>query len=216
MEVLSAVTRFDSDSDQSDQQADIFKGVATKAAMAYETGDHVGSDEVSGSLRGGTAMITRTQMDYILELSRNDALPKGNQSSSRPHAPGSTQNNADEPSYLAKTRIQNRIGALDSEIASIEDDIAQLAKVKSDLLKEKRELQSELDSVDSKRFKTRHDDNFATPGNTKQKENTIDYMEEFDWSSPLKIQMKRVFGIDSFRLCQEGYVLYFVNGEFNF
>ena len=36
---------------------------------------------------------------------------------------------------------------------------------------------------------------------------SINYMEqEFKWSKQLKVKLKRIFGIDDFRLCQKGYV----------
>ena len=36
---------------------------------------------------------------------------------------------------------------------------------------------------------------------------SINYMEqEFEWSKQLKSKLKRIFGIDDFRLCQKGYV----------
>lgn len=35
----------------------------------------------------------------------------------------------------------------------------------------------------------------------------INYMEKgFGWSQPLELKLKRIFGIDNFRLCQKGYV----------
>ena len=37
---------------------------------------------------------------------------------------------------------------------------------------------------------------------------SINYMEQkFEWSRQLKSKLKRIFGIDDFRLCQEGYVI---------
>ena len=35
---------------------------------------------------------------------------------------------------------------------------------------------------------------------------TINYMDDFDWTSALKTTMKRIFNIDDFRLCQKGLV----------
>ena len=37
---------------------------------------------------------------------------------------------------------------------------------------------------------------------------SIDYMrQDFEWSKQLKSKLKRIFGIDDFRLCQKGYVV---------
>lgn len=42
-------------------------------------------------------------------------------------------------------------------------------------------------------------------GKGKAKDVGIDYGHDaFEWAKALKGQMKRVFGIDNFRLCQEG------------
>jgi len=44
-------------------------------------------------------------------------------------------------------------------------------------------------------------------GKGKAKDVGIDYGHDaFEWAKGLKDQMKRVFGIDNFRLCQEGCV----------
>jgi hypothetical protein len=37
---------------------------------------------------------------------------------------------------------------------------------------------------------------------------TQNYFDEFEWSGRLRQQMKKVFGIDSFRLAQEGYAIF--------
>lgn len=45
------------------------------------------------------------------------------------------------------------------------------------------------------------------PGSTSAISESIDYMEqEFEWSKQLKLKLRRIFGIDDFRLCQKGYV----------
>jgi ATP-dependent DNA helicase Q1 len=41
-------------------------------------------------------------------------------------------------------------------------------------------------------------------GKGKARQDGIDYTLEFDWSYELKARMKKVFGIDNFRLCQQG------------
>ena len=42
------------------------------------------------------------------------------------------------------------------------------------------------------------------------------YFDKFDWSDRLREQMKKVFGIDNFRLAQEGYVKLFFFFFFSF
>lgn len=134
-------------------------------------------------------------MDYILAMTRNDGLNYKPPSSEKQPA-------RNEPSYLAKSRINARIGSLDSEIASIDHDIAQLAKLKQELVKERRTLQVELDAVDT----TRSVEHANAPCSSKSKESPgiIDYTEEFEWSGSMHGRMREVFGINSFRLCQQG------------
>lgn len=141
-------------------------------------------------------------MDDILEMSRNDTI--GRPPPSRPQTSTQGQYYASEPSYVVKSRIQARIGALDSEMASIDQDIAQLVRVKSDLAKEKRALQSELDAVGSTKSKAEASTSTFANISAAVSSNTIDYNEEFEWSGPMKGRMKDVFGISNFRLCQEG------------
>jgi len=44
-------------------------------------------------------------------------------------------------------------------------------------------------------------------GSSNAMSDSINYLEqEFDWSRQLKSKLKRIFGIDDFRLCQKGYV----------
>jgi ATP-dependent DNA helicase Q1 len=45
-------------------------------------------------------------------------------------------------------------------------------------------------------------------GSSSVMSDSINYMEQdFNWSKQLKSKLKRIFGIDDFRLCQKGYVV---------
>ena len=45
------------------------------------------------------------------------------------------------------------------------------------------------------------------PGPATAMSDSVNYMEqEFEWSGQLKSKLRRIFGIDDFRLCQKGYV----------
>jgi hypothetical protein len=68
---------------------------------------------------------------------------------------------------------------------------------KHDVQELRRELKQQLSGADKK-------------GKGKAKDVGIDYGHDtgFEWGKALKGQMKRVFGIDNFRLCQEGCVAF--------
>jgi ATP-dependent DNA helicase Q1 len=142
-------------------------------------------------------------MDDILELSRNHFPPSpGHTTTSKAYL----ERPADEPSYLSKPHLQARLGALAQEISSIEASIADLQKIKAELLREQNIVKKELNEIDSNRGGAIHKD--STNGQGKEvvirRGSQINYMDEFEWSGPLKVTMKSVFGIDNFRLCQEG------------
>lgn len=142
-------------------------------------------------------------MDAVLEFSRNNADGGLSQASSSKHVSSTFPT---EPVYLAKPRLQARLGALAREISSIDESISELQRVKAELQREQRGVQSELNSLGSNltlsistRPSSPKGKDKATAGSS-----LIDYMEDFEWSGPLKAKMKEVFGIDSFRLCQQG------------
>lgn len=94
-----------------------------------------------------------------------------------------------------KQRIISRIAELDVEVEAFKFDIIDIQKRMEMRLQEKkmleRQLAQSMPRVDTK-------------GKGKAMAG-IDYMTEpFDWSEGLKARMKAVFGIHSFRLCQEG------------
>ena len=140
-------------------------------------------------------------MDYILELSRKEL---SNPVASTSKVPLKSQ--AEEPSYLSKPRLQARLGSLAQEIASIENSIVDLQRIRAELLREHINVKKELNALDS------HRGGMTLADSVEKKEykvvvgqsSQIDYMDEFEWSGPLKATMKSVFGIEGFRLCQEG------------
>jgi len=59
------------------------------------------------------------------------------------------------------------------------------------------ELKREITALDAQ-DQRQHESSSATS-------DQINYMEqEFKWSKQLKLKLKRIFGIDDFRLCQKG------------
>jgi molybdopterin converting factor small subunit len=111
-----------------------------------------------------------------------------------------------EPSYVAKQRLNLKISGLETEIASVEEDISRLQALRQNLLAEKLEALRELQghSARPQVQAANKGADASGSGSGKGKSKLINYAEEFEWSRGLKDKMKRVFGINNFRLCQEG------------
>jgi ATP-dependent DNA helicase Q1 len=106
--------------------------------------------------------------------------------------PGGSSNSTDSD---RGKQIISRIAQLETEVEGYRVDMIEIQKRMESRLQEKemleRQLAQPVHRVDAK-------------GKGKAKEG-INYMTEpFDWSEGLKARMKAVFGIQSFRLCQEG------------
>jgi ATP-dependent DNA helicase Q1 len=110
-----------------------------------------------------------------------------------------------ESSYLRKQTLNNQLNKIEGEISDVEQDIRTFQALRSDLLRKKVEIQKQLGEVQPTRTETAD-----RKGKGKARNDGIDYTREFDWSNELKARMKKVFGIDSFRLCQQGCVLLFL------
>jgi ATP-dependent DNA helicase Q1 len=133
-------------------------------------------------------------MDPILEMSALDDLP----SSSRLPTAGlsrSTNGYHPPPTYLRKQELNLDISKLDAELSQIQDEISQLQALYALRSEDRQKLVDELERA-------------SAPADAKGKGKATggtDYgAEDFPWSGPLKAQMKKVFGIDNFRLCQQG------------
>ena len=97
-----------------------------------------------------------------------------------------------------KDRIISRIAELDAEVELCKADMIEIKSRMEMRLQEKEMLERQL-------VQSRLIVDIKGKGKARQ---GIDYMTEpFDWSGGLKARMKAVFGIQSFRLCQEGWVV---------
>ena len=96
-----------------------------------------------------------------------------------------------------KQQISSRIAELDAEVESYKINIIDIQNRMEMCLEEKKMLERQLalscPRVDKK-------------GKGKVGQGINYMMDHFDWSEGLKARMKAVFGIHSFRLCQEGWV----------
>ncbi|KAJ7654965.1 ATP-dependent DNA helicase [Mycena polygramma] len=138
-------------------------------------GDHVGSDD----------------MPMILEMSASNKLPSGPQAGpSR-----STNGYRDGAAYQRKQTLNQEIAKLDAELQNIDYEVSKLRELRALRFQERQKLLDELERA-------------GAPANAKGKGKATggtDYStDDFAWSGELKLQMKRVFNIDNFRLCQQG------------
>lgn len=89
-----------------------------------------------------------------------------------------------------KERLKDTLLQLDTQISNYEDKIKQLQASVNNRKKEREQVLAELQAMHPSH----------TGGSS-----GIDYTrKEFEWTKGLKAKMKDVFGIASFRLCQEG------------
>ncbi|KAJ6621593.1 P-loop containing nucleoside triphosphate hydrolase protein, partial [Mycena sp. CBHHK59/15] len=97
--------------------------------------------------------------------------------------------------YLRKQELNREISQLDAEMAKYREDISQLEALLALRSEDRQRLVDELDRA-------------TIPANAKGKGKAVegvDYSaDDFEWSGQLKFQMKKVFGINNFRLCQQG------------
>lgn len=96
----------------------------------------------------------------------------------------------------SRQEINQQVSIIDGEVASIDKEIENLRKLRTTLVTEREELLRRL-----KNTSVSHPKNPEGRGIT-----GINYNESFEWSEAMKARMKAVFGIESFRLCQEAYV----------
>jgi ATP-dependent DNA helicase Q1 len=110
---------------------------------------------------------------------------------------------APESVHIKKSRIVGEISKLDAEHAAIQEQITQLQGASDIILKKKRELQKQLDVVTGAQYVNSVPQVKQQSGSSSRK--GVDYTSSnFEWSGELKARMRKVFGIQNFRLCQEG------------
>lgn len=166
----------------------------------YET-DHVDSDDVRQSSvlfceRPVFLTLRDTQMDEILELSRSEYSSLQSQSSQNP---GPSRITDSVPHHRTQQALNEQISQIDAEICGFDQDIKELNALRALRVAERDALSEELRLIQNRGHEGK--------GKRKMPQGGIDYfLEDFDWSEELKVRMKKVFGINSFRLCQQGLV----------
>ena len=95
--------------------------------------------------------------------------------------------------------LLRRLEVTQKDLADAEEQIEKWKTTRQLHTDELKELKKELSTLDT-------EDKPRVVSSTAISE-SINYMEqEFEWSKQLKLKLKRIFGIDDFRLCQKGCV----------
>jgi hypothetical protein len=155
-------------------------------------------DDVSTTLAAIIAIWHIIDTDYrkmgeILELSLEDYRSQQSPTSTAKPTPRSMD--LDDPVRMQRKKLVAQISAIDAEISRYEKQINNLESMCALRIARRDALKEELQLSQS--------------GGTKEKapQNANNYnLDDFHWSKKLIEVMKKVFGIDQFRLCQRGSV----------
>ena len=110
-----------------------------------------------------------------------------------------------QPGYLLKQELNSKLSEIEAELKSVEDKIHGLQAVRETLIHEKGEILKQLDTQGQRASIV--NGSSASHSSGGKKGGKMDYtMSSFEWTGELKRRMREVFGIQSFRLCQEGCV----------
>ncbi|KAL5498565.1 hypothetical protein ACEPAH_1919 [Sanghuangporus vaninii] len=147
------------------------------------TADEVGSDD----------------MEAVLEFSAREAARSSTTASSSTVVNGSH-------SYSGRQELNGRLSELDSELKDVDEQIEKLRELRSQIIAERNRVNDKLKTMQgASRLSASNSLAPARPSGKALQAGSINYMTEvFEWSGELKARMREVFGIQSFRLCQEG------------
>lgn len=105
----------------------------------------------------------------------------------------------------------DRMQELEMDIACYEAEMKELDDTIRKATEARKAVQQSLEERIHERHALNH---MAREGSTltttsrrdasRSTHNHIDYTKDFEWTAPMKARMKKVFGIDEFRLCQAG------------
>ncbi|KAL4258185.1 ATP-dependent DNA helicase [Pleurotus pulmonarius] len=126
--------------------------------------------------------------------------PKATQVDSSASISSSNQN----LNYLDRRKdLQKRIAGIESEIQSYDEELRKIQDVRALRMREKGDLEDQLEAL-------RQQNIFGVGGNPQGKgkqplKDVLDYgSDDFQWVPQLKTKLQKVFGIQNFRLCQQG------------
>lgn len=95
-----------------------------------------------------------------------------------------------------RQNLNQQLSIIDGELTSIDKEIENLRKLRSTLVTEREEILNKLKDTSTSNRSVQ----------ARKGVGGINYHENFEWSEAMKARMKVVFGINSFRLCQEACV----------
>lgn len=125
---------------------------------------------------------------------------------------------------LHRQSLKERLAKLDGEVGAAScppssaeseqlrgarNDISVLQKLERDLLAERSEVSKELETLvaQSRKGIAPSRPSGSERSGVARSSQSIDYQSsDFDWSSSIRTTLKNVFGLSSFRLCQEGVI----------
>ena len=81
-----------------------------------------------------------------------------------------------------------------AELERLDEEIRTLGDLRRQQIRSIKDLTEQIDALDQ--------------GATSGPAVILNYFDEFEWSERLREQMKEVFGIENFRLAQEGYAIF--------
>lgn len=128
-----------------------------------------------------------------------------------------------EPSYITTSRLRGRlegektrrisarllikphIPALNREVQSINESIIAMQRARAGLVSEIDDVNKQLHALAGE-TKPSAGSVSVTKWPTLDGGSPINYTQDFEWSTSMKMRMKNIFGINSFRMCQEGFV----------
>jgi ATP-dependent DNA helicase Q1 len=100
---------------------------------------------------------------------------------------------------VQRADLLRRLEVTQRDLADAEQQIDKWKATRQLHFDEITELKKEISVLDA--------EDKRQPGSSSSMSDSINYMEqEFEWSKQLKLKLKRIFGIDDFRLCQKGCV----------
>ncbi|KAL5514242.1 hypothetical protein ACEPAG_2330 [Sanghuangporus baumii] len=147
------------------------------------TADEVGSDD----------------MEAVLEFSAREAAQRSTAASSSTAVNGSH-------SYSGRQELNGRLSELESELKDVDEQIEKLRELRSQVIAERNRVNEKIKTMQgTSRLSASNSLAPARSSGKALQAGSINYMTEvFEWSGELKARMREVFGIQNFRLCQEG------------
>ncbi len=111
----------------------------------------------------------------------------------------SDEESLDQTIQLSNQELAEELKAIELKIRSIEDQIRECQEIRATLLSDKTDVLRKLEA-------THRPAPTLVPIKGKQRDDgtRVDYNGDFDWTLALRTNLKKIFNIEDFRLCQKG------------